>query len=78
VGFLFGINLTGVMQCLRAEVANFAPEGGSIVNVASVLGLMGRVNGSAYEASKHGCTGLTGSVAKEVGVNSIRVNCLAP
>ncbi|KAF2493488.1 oxidoreductase [Lophium mytilinum] len=76
--FCIGINLTGVFQCLRAEVANFAPEGGSIVNAASVLGLMGRVNGAAYAASKHGCIGLTRSVAKEVGGRGIRVNCLAP
>ncbi|KAF2812477.1 oxidoreductase [Mytilinidion resinicola] len=74
--FCIGVNLTGVFHCLQAEVANFAPEGGSIVNAASVLGLMGRVNGAAYAASKHGCIGLTRSVAKEVGGRGIRVNCL--
>jgi len=36
--FCIRINLTGVMQCLRAEIPQFADDGGSIVNAASTLG----------------------------------------
>ncbi|KAJ9641013.1 hypothetical protein H2199_005681 [Coniosporium tulheliwenetii] len=61
-----------------AGVRHFSKEGGSIVNAASIAGLMGRPNTSAYVASKHGVIGLTRSVAKETGVRGIRVNCIAP
>ncbi|EON67603.1 hypothetical protein W97_06971 [Coniosporium apollinis CBS 100218] len=76
--FVLGVNLTGVMHCLSAQVRHFSKEGGSIVNAASIAGLMGRPNTSAYVASKHGVIGLTRSVAKETGVRRIRVNCIAP
>ncbi|OCL00199.1 NAD(P)-binding protein [Cenococcum geophilum 1.58] len=59
------INLTGVMQCLRAEIPQFADDGGFIVNAASTLGLTGHQYGAAL-------------VTKEVGVKNIRVNCFAP
>jgi len=59
-------------------IPQFADDGGSIVNAASTLGLIGRQYGAAYAASKHGCIGLTRSVAKEVRVKNIQVNCLAP
>lgn len=74
--FCIGINLTGVIQW--AGIPQFADDGGSIVSAANTLGLIGRQYGVAYAASKHGCIGLTRSVAKEVGVKNIRVNCLAP
>ena len=69
--FCIRINLTGVMQCLRAEVTRFADDGGSIVNVANTL----RFDRAPIWRS---CIGLIRLVTKEVGVKNIRVNCLAP
>jgi NAD(P)-dependent dehydrogenase (short-subunit alcohol dehydrogenase family) len=75
--FIIGVNLTGVMHCMRAQMKVIA-EGGSIVNAASIAGLIGRANNGAYAASKHGVIGLTRSAAKEIGVKGVRVNSIAP
>ncbi|KAF2807018.1 oxidoreductase [Mytilinidion resinicola] len=74
------INSTGVMRCLRAQLgkAGGMREGGSIVNVGSVAGLIGFAGNSAYVASKHAVHGITKSAAKEVGPRGIRVNAIAP
>jgi NAD(P)-dependent dehydrogenase (short-subunit alcohol dehydrogenase family) len=75
---VIGVNLTGIMQCMRAQL-KVMQDGGAIVNAASIAGLMGRKRDSAYSASKHGVIGLTRSAAKEVGIDRrIRVNCVAP
>lgn len=74
---IIGVNLTGVMNCMRAELRVMG-NGASIVNVSSVAGLIGLPGLAAYVASKHGVLGLTKAVAKEVAANSIRVNCVCP
>ncbi len=51
---------------------------GSIVNLASTLGLMAAPNRAAYTASKHGVVGLTKQMALELGEKGIRVNAVAP
>ena len=51
---------------------------GKIINVASVIGLMGNPGQVNYAASKLGMVGLTGSLAKELGSRNICVNCIAP
>jgi NAD(P)-dependent dehydrogenase (short-subunit alcohol dehydrogenase family) len=65
------------MNCMRAEIPNFN-DGGSIVNAASILGLMGSKKSAAYVASKHAVVGLTRAAAKELGERNIRVNCFCP
>jgi len=75
--FLIAVNLTGVMHCLRAQL-QVIEKGGSIVNAASISGLIGRPNSAAYSATKHGVLGLTRSAAKEVGKDGTRVNSIAP
>jgi NAD(P)-dependent dehydrogenase (short-subunit alcohol dehydrogenase family) len=75
--FLIAVNLTGVMHCLRAQM-RVIEKGGSIVNAASISGLIGRPNSAAYSATKHGVLGLTRSAAKEVGKEGTRVNAIAP
>lgn len=72
-------NLTGVFHCLQAELSVMADAGrGSIVNVASVLGLVGRPNAGAYVAAKHAVVGLTKTAALEYGEQGVRVNAVAP
>ena len=52
--------------------------GGSIVNMSSVIGLMGNAGQVPYSASKAGLLGLAKSLAREVGSRQIRVNAIAP
>jgi NAD(P)-dependent dehydrogenase (short-subunit alcohol dehydrogenase family) len=75
--FVLGVNLTGLMHCLRAQM-RVIQGGGSIVNAASIAGLVGRPYSAAYSASKHGVIGLTKTAAKEAGPTQTRVNSIAP
>jgi NAD(P)-dependent dehydrogenase (short-subunit alcohol dehydrogenase family) len=75
--FVLDVNITGVMQCMRAQIPNMN-EKGSIVNAASIAALGGFPKKAAYTVAKHGVVGLTKTAAKEVGDRSIRVNCIAP
>jgi len=75
--FVMGVNVTGIFNCLRAEINNM-PSGGSIVSAASVCGLVSFAKMSPYVASKHAVIGLTKTAAKEYGPRGVRVNCVAP
>ena len=74
------VNLTSVFLCLKAEVGAMLihGEGGSIVNVASALGVIGAVASTAYSASKHAVIGLTKASAIEYADRNIRINAVAP
>lgn len=56
----------------------FTKEGGSIVLMSSVMGIVGQAARSLYSASKAGMIGLTKSAALELARSHIRVNCVAP
>jgi len=73
------INLNGVFFGMQAQLPIMAAQGGgSIVNIASILGVVGRANASAYVATKHAVVGLTKAAAFEWGTRNVRVNAVAP
>ena len=75
--FVLDVNLTGVMYCMRAQLQNLNVRG-SIVNAASICGVIGFPKNAAYTASKHAVIGLSRAASKEVGDREIRINCIAP
>ena len=73
------VNLSGVYYgCKHAAEAMAAQGGGSIVNMASVLGLVGIGTEDAYVAAKHGVVGLTKNFALRFAPQGVRVNCINP
>lgn len=76
---VMNINLKSVFNMTKQVIRPMMKaKSGSIINMSSVIGLMGNAGQSSYAASKAGILGFTKSVAKELGSRNIRCNAIAP
>ena len=76
---VMNINLRSVFNMTKQVIRPMMKaKSGSIVNMSSVIGLMGNAGQGSYAASKAGILGFTKSVAKELGSRNIRCNAIAP
>ena len=73
------VNLNSVFNMTKQVIRPMMKaKGGSIINMSSVIGLMGNAGQGSYAASKAGILGFTKSVAKELGSRNVRCNAIAP
>jgi 3-oxoacyl-[acyl-carrier protein] reductase len=76
---VISVNLKSVFNCIKAVSKIMVKQrSGRIINLASVVGVMGNPGQANYVASKAGMIGLTKTVAKELGARGITVNAVAP
>ncbi len=76
---VIAVNLSGVFHGMKYQIAAMLKSGGgSIINVASILGAVGFATAPAYTAAKHGVVGLTQVAALEYSARGIRVNAVGP
>ena len=74
----FNLNVLGLILTTQEALKHFSPEGGSVINLSSVVSTWTPPNGSVYSATKAAVDAVTGSLAKELGARKIRVNAVRP
>ncbi|HXT61027.1 MAG TPA: glucose 1-dehydrogenase [Pirellulales bacterium] len=75
---MFDLNVLGLLLATQEAVKHFGPEGGNIVNIASVVATLAPPNTSVYSATKAAVNAVTRSLAQELGPRHIRVNSINP
>ncbi|ANH80842.1 short-chain dehydrogenase [Niabella ginsenosidivorans] len=75
---VISVNLSSVFYCMKYEIPALLANGGSIVNMASILGAVGFAGSAGYVAAKHGVIGLTQTSAIEYAAKGIRINAVGP
>lgn len=75
---LFDINVLGLIAATQEGVKRFGENGGSIINISSIVSLSPQPSGSVYAATKGAVDALTVSLAKELAARKVRVNTIHP
>jgi 3-oxoacyl-[acyl-carrier protein] reductase len=75
---LFDLNVLGLILTTQEAVRHFGPDGGSVVNISSVVSTAAPPNTSVYSATKAAVDAVTRSLAKELGPRKVRVNASNP
>jgi 3-oxoacyl-[acyl-carrier protein] reductase len=74
----FNLNVLGLILTTQEAIKHFGPNGGSIVNLSSVVSTLSPAGLAVYSATKSAVDGLTRTFAKELGPRKIRVNAVNP
>jgi 3-oxoacyl-[acyl-carrier protein] reductase len=74
----FDLNVLGLLLATQEAVKLFGPEGGSVINISSVVATAAPPTASVYSATKAAVDAVTRSLAKELGPRKIRVNAINP
>ncbi len=75
---MFDLNVLGLLLTTQEAVKHIGPNGGSIVNISSVVSTLAPPNSAVYSATKASVDAITKSLAKELGARGIRVNAINP
>jgi 3-oxoacyl-[acyl-carrier protein] reductase len=76
---VLGVNLKGTFNCTKAvSKLMIKQRSGKIINIASIIGIIGNIGQANYSASKAGIIALTKTAAKELAARNITVNAIAP
>lgn len=76
--FIIATNLKSVFLCSKYAIPLLRETRGAIVNMSSMVGLVGQTNAGAYSASKGGIIAMTKGMALDLAPDGIRVNCICP
>ena len=75
---LIDINLKGYFLCTKAALPHLVEAKGNIVNMSSMVGVVGQSRAAAYAASKGGIVAMTKALALDLAPHGVRVNCICP